>query len=1212
MDDVIWGVLDKKFCSFKSSVGDQSKTEAFCRHKMNVTGICSKMTCPLANSRYATVREENGRCYLYMKTIERAHLPSKLWEKIRLSRNYRQALAKVDEEMQYFPKMLRHKAKQRLTKIHQYLLRMRKLRLADRPKMVRINRKRERRDKRREAKAEMAAKIEAGIKKSLLARAKTGMYKDILNFPQSDFDRALDDVGAKEDELDEGSDWDQVDEFEEGEEEDEEELEVEYADELDESDMEDFGEEWGGDGDDDDDDDDDDIDVPEEVEELLDILLTGLRDSDTIVRWSAAKGVGRLTGRLPRLLADDVVLSVLELLDDAEGEGAWHGGCLALAELARRGLLLPARLPQVVPVVRRALVYDVRKGSHSVGADVRDAACYVCWAFARAYAPAVMAPFVRTLSQGMLVTAVFDRQVNCRRAASAAFQENVGRQGHGNFPNGISILTAADYFTLGNRVKAYTEISVYIAQFPAYRTALLEHLLDAKLCHWDVALRQLAAQTLHNMAPLAPGWMVDVALPTLVPATLSTDLLLRHGATLAVAELLRALAKIPVQLPADLMKAVRNIVPRVEKARLYRGRGGHLMRAAVCRLIECLALAGHALSRRAVLRYWKSLDETMKHPDEEIKAAAVAALRALSRAHTSYVDDALVDRVVRSYVKTLRTDDNPGARRGFTLALGALAPQLLLESSDALASAVDVLTHCAIKDEDAETRRNALQALREMALALHVRRPSGRCLTAEQGCAIFDAMLAALNDYATDDRGDVGSWSRVAAMQGIAALAVDYCRLPPEGDSRPRRVSTPWGEADVVEERVEGALLVVDYQPPALGASYFPYQRATIHSELAKPLSSSTAEEFMLPALEERAAVALVDGASEAALASIRDTLPAAHFLERPFLPRPPILGAERTRAAVAGLMKQLAERADNVRGVAGRCLMAVLHSSDPTVRPVPELDRLRRMFKPSDDMNWTTAADTFPLIVRVLDLPAYQTEVALGLSISVGGLTESVVKAASAALTAWTKARVKKRNLRSLAQLVRAMLSFFDSHRGSKRIQVALLKTVKLLMDAGALTVLAEPSSDFLLPLLTAVKASVRGCKDTARLHASIGVFLAFLDYAEDVRNSALLALLALLGHRYPTLRKAVAHQLYLALLAREGELIEGEEAYEDVLDVLTETAWDGAADEARAKRDELYAQFGLEKPAVVERRPRPAAAAGADEDELESYAALVKEMGY
>jgi protein MAK16 len=199
-DETLWHVLNHSYCSHKVKLGQANIKQNFCRNPHNVTGLCNRVSCPLANSQYATVMEEEGISYLYIKTVERAHSPKNLWEKVKLSRNYLQALEQISKHLEYWPDHMVNRCKQRLTKIRQMLIRMRKLSMREGPRLVPIKKKTERREKVRELKAEAAAKVDLAIEKELLERLKQGTYGDIYNFPQKRFDSVMDKQKQKEEE----------------------------------------------------------------------------------------------------------------------------------------------------------------------------------------------------------------------------------------------------------------------------------------------------------------------------------------------------------------------------------------------------------------------------------------------------------------------------------------------------------------------------------------------------------------------------------------------------------------------------------------------------------------------------------------------------------------------------------------------------------------------------------------------------------------------------------------------------------------------------------------------------------------------------------------------------------------------------------------------------------------------------------------------------
>jgi tubulin-specific chaperone D len=305
----------------------------------------------------------------------------------------------------------------------------------------------------------------------------------------------------------------------------------------------------------------------------------------------------------------------MELLSDTEDDSAWHGACLALGELARRGLLLPNRLPSLMPALVKAFRYDKRRGSYGVGAHVRDAASYVAWAFARAYAPAVMAEHVHALAPALLQQVCSDREVNCRRAAAAAFQvcvcivvwwlsrnpcladqpklllqECVGRQG--NFPHGIGIVQLCDYHALGPRSNVYLEIAPSLAAFPAYTHPIIDFFVDTKLPHWDPLVRQLAAQALGKLCLYSVEFSATVLLRDALELSKSADAGIRHGGLLGLASMLRSLladergAELAQPCFADVLS-----VQRIVHTKRFRGVGAELTRTAAMKLVEALCLA---------------------------------------------------------------------------------------------------------------------------------------------------------------------------------------------------------------------------------------------------------------------------------------------------------------------------------------------------------------------------------------------------------------------------------------------------------------------------------------------------------------------------------------------------------------------------------------------------------------------------------------------
>ena len=196
-------------------------------------------------------------------------------------------------------------------------------------------------------------------------------------------------------------------------------------------------------------------------------------------------------------------------------------------------------------------------------------------------------------------------------------------------------------------------------------------------------MRELAAQSLSVISVFQPQMISEEILPKLIESCLDKALHVRHGAILGVGEILIGLSGnsqinrkevlekayktlslkerrlieesqnksefsgrynqisssnfLNVHVPegSPLRTEVKHIIDRIDKQRLYRGKGGEIMRAGVCHLIFSLSLARVPLSEQERLYLFKTLLENFKHPNIEIQEEATKAFKAFCQTYLS-------------------------------------------------------------------------------------------------------------------------------------------------------------------------------------------------------------------------------------------------------------------------------------------------------------------------------------------------------------------------------------------------------------------------------------------------------------------------------------------------------------------------------------------------------------------------------------------------
>ena len=587
------------------------------------------------------------------------------------------------------------------------------------------------------------------------------------------------------------------------------------------------------------------------TENAIAYLLESLSDNDTPVRLAASKSLSIITLKLDSDMASQVVDAVLESLNRnvlwKKTQGGtlvrdlaavdyleWHGLMLTLSHLLYRRSPPQEQLSDIVHALLLGLSFEQRStAGTSVGANVRDAACFGVWALARRYTSQELlavptksvfaakahpesSSILQVLATELVTSASLDPAGNIRRGASAALQELIGRHPD-TVEKGIWVVQTVDYHAVARRSRAVEEVALGAVKLSSqYGHAILDAILGWRgVGDPDAASRRVAGASFGiltaEMAISADGEVFagfDTSVKQLVAALQALEkrqVEERHGLLLCLAATLEQVPRLlstadKVGLTPETEAAVDHILSEVSLLL-------DSQNALSSRRPELIAEAGGRLVMsfvpllQAKLLGTQSLTGSSQFYEP---GASSPYLHFASTTQTTLAKDPFVEKVMiklRDILPTWLTRNEPDAiEPASCAALTVLVfsypedREAILESwasavrtkptsrtasrgegyFHALASA-QPLAHLAHGSDvvcDALLQRWAADPDIETRVAILQSLARSQVLI-DRPLLFLSLLSDGLNDYTTTARGDVGSLVRMQALKAVRVLWQD-------------------------------------------------------------------------------------------------------------------------------------------------------------------------------------------------------------------------------------------------------------------------------------------------------------------------------------------------------------------------------------------------------------------------------------------------------